>query len=93
MSENTQIDQSTELHETVEKFVNLANELKNQGKPVEFVNAALMLASCTYTTYTMAGNEGYLKEAGVNKITATYRQNLANLQKAKKNQYNPDGKG
>ena len=80
------------LQELLERFVKLANEIKDEGKPVEMINAALMLASCTYATFVAAGNEGYLKEGGVNKITSHYRQNLISLQKAKKAQFNPEGK-
>jgi hypothetical protein len=91
MTQNEQKDAG--LQQVLGRFVNLANELKEEGKPVEMINAALILASCTYATYTAAGNEGYLKEDGVKKISEVYRQNLASLQTAKKNQFNPKGKG
>lgn len=90
MTQNEQKDAG--LQQVLGRFISLANELKDEGKPVDMINAALMLASCTYATFTSAGNEGYLKQGGVNKITAIYRQNLASLQKAKKNQFNPKGK-
>jgi hypothetical protein len=80
------------LQQVLDRFIKLANELKDEGKPVDMVNAALMLASCTYATFTAAGNGGYLKEGGINKITSLYRQNLVSLQKAKKAQFNPEGK-
>ncbi len=90
MTQNEQKDAG--LQQALSRFINLANELKDEGKPVEMISAALMLASCTYATYAGAGNEGYLKEGGVNKIAEVYKQNLASLQKAKKNQFNPQGK-
>ena len=90
MTQNEQND--AELQQVLGRFISLANELKDEGKSVEMINAALILASCTYATYTSAGNEGYLKEAGVSKVAEVYKQNLASLQKAKKIQFNPQGK-
>ena len=90
MGKNT--NQMAEFQALVERFIELANEVKDEGKPIEMINAALMSASCTYATYSAAGNDGYLQESGVSKITTLYRQNLMNLQSAKKKQVNP-GKG
>jgi hypothetical protein len=90
MTQNEQKDAG--LQQVLGRFINLANELKEEGKPVEMINAGLILASCTYATYTAAGNEGYLKEDGVKKISEVYRQNLTSLQTAKKNQFNPQGR-
>lgn len=72
------------LQQVLGRFVNLANELKEEGKPIEMINAALILASCTYATYTAAGNEGYLKEDGIRKISEVYRQNLTRSANGKK---------
>jgi hypothetical protein len=83
---------NVEVQQLLERFIKLANDIKDEGKPAEMINAALILASCTYATYVAAGNEGYLKEGGVNKMTSIYRKNLASLQHAKKRQFNPDGK-
>ncbi|PLY14853.1 MAG: DUF3144 domain-containing protein [Sedimenticola sp.] len=81
-----------EFTNLAKRFVNLANKMKDEGKDVKIINAALMSASCTYATYATSGNEGYLKEGGIDKVTALYRNNLVNIQQLKKQQLNPEGK-
>jgi len=76
----------------IDRFVAVANELKDEGNGTDLVNAAFMLASGTYATYLAAGNEGYLKEDGIHKVADAYEHNLTLLQGLKKAQYNPDGK-
>jgi hypothetical protein len=63
-----------------ERFIALANEMKDAGHPIEMVSAAMMSASGTYATYVAAGNDGYLKPGGVDKVVAAYRQNLLSVQ-------------
>lgn len=67
-----------------QRFVNLANRMKNDGENVDLINAALMVASGTYATYLGAGNEGYLKTTGVEKVTQNYANNLMLIQGMKK---------
>ncbi|NOQ63037.1 MAG: DUF3144 domain-containing protein [Methyloprofundus sp.] len=67
-----------------ERFITLANEMKNEGKEQQMVNAALMSASGIYATYTAAGNEGGLNPTGIDKVVAVYKANLENVQKLKK---------
>jgi hypothetical protein len=76
----------------IDKFIAVANQLKEEGNDIEIVNASLMLASGTFATYLSAGNEGYLKEDGIRKISEGYKHNLTLLQDIKKAQLNPDGK-
>ncbi|MFA5628464.1 MAG: hypothetical protein WC965_13470 [Thiohalomonadaceae bacterium] len=92
MSASKQVGQPVDLQPILDRFIELANDIKDEGIPIEMVNAGLMLASCTYATYIGAGNEGYLKEAGVNKVAEVYKKNLAGVQKIKKNQLNPQEK-
>ena len=66
-----------------ERFIALANEMKNEGKSQQMVNAALMSASGIYATYTAAGNEGGLTASGVDKVVGVYKANLQNVQKLK----------
>ncbi|MCG7933724.1 MAG: DUF3144 domain-containing protein, partial [Candidatus Thiodiazotropha taylori] len=66
------------------RFIELANKMKEEGKPVQMVNAALMSASATYGTYIHAGNEGYLQPSGVKKLVDTYSNQVENIQKIKK---------
>lgn len=67
-----------------ERFIALANEIKNEGKPLPLVNAALMSASATYGTYMAAGNEGYLKPSGVDRLVDAYRAQVSNIQEIKR---------
>ena len=67
-----------------ERFIALANEMKNEGKSQQMVNAALMSASGIYATYTAAGNAGGLNSSGVDQVVAVYKANLENVQKLKR---------
>ena len=69
-----------------ERFIALANEMKNEGKEQQMVNAALMSASGIYATYTAAGNMGGLNASGVEQVVAVYKANLENVQKLKQQQ-------
>ncbi len=69
-----------------EKFINLANELKDEGLDIQLVSAALMSASGIYATYSVAGNAGALNDSGVDKVVATYRRNLEHIQARKKSE-------
>ncbi|WP_198942517.1 DUF3144 domain-containing protein [Methyloprofundus sedimenti] len=69
-----------------ERFIALANEMKNEGKSQQMINAALMSASGIYATYTAAGNAGGLKPSGVDQVVAVYKANLENVQKLKQQQ-------
>ena len=66
------------------KFINLANELKDQGHDPQLVSAALMAASGIYATYVTAGNAGGLEPSGVDKVVMTYRRSLEHIQQRKK---------
>ena len=67
------------------EFIGLANQMKNdKGFKPEMINAALIAASATYSTYMTAGNDGYLKDSGVDKVMAVYKRILDNIQAAKK---------
>ena len=51
-----------------------------------------MTASALYATYTVAGNEGALKEAGIKKLTELFGLELESVQKAKIAQAEREGK-
>lgn len=75
----------SEFHQQcMQRFIDLANTMKNDGVPTRVISAALMTASGVYATYTVAGNQGGLNPSGIEKITDAYRQNLENIQKAKR---------
>ena len=75
----------TEKHNyCTNKFIALANELKDEGHEIQLVSAAIMSASCIYATYVAAGNEGGLLPSGMDKIVTMYRRNLEHIQEQKK---------
>jgi hypothetical protein len=77
-------DQGAQHDECMRRFIALANELNDDGVPSNVVSWALMTASGIYATYSVAGNEGGLTEAGVDKVAEAYKKNLANIQSVKK---------
>ena len=89
---NSPQERDAQIMTMVQEFIDVANRLKDEGKPVEIINASLMLASGTYATYLAAGNNGYLKESGIRKVSEAYRTNLERVQEIKKAQLNLDGK-
>jgi hypothetical protein len=78
-SENMQ-----EFTELVERFVSLANEMKDEGKSLSLINSALMSASATYGSYVAAGNDGFLQPSGVDKLVDVYRRHAIRVQEIKK---------
>ena len=66
------------------KFIELANELKDQGYDTQLISASLMAASGIYATYITAGNTGGLQPSGVDKVVMMYRRNLEHIQERKK---------
>jgi len=68
------------------KFIELANELKDEKIDKKLVSGALMTASAVYATYISAGNNGTLLPSGVEKVATLYRQTLEHHQKTKRSQ-------
>lgn len=73
-------------HQCMQRFIDLANTMKNEGVPTRVISAGLMTASGVYATYTVAGNTGGLNPSGVEKVTKSYRDNLQRIQDAKREQ-------
>ena len=69
------------------KFIELANELKDEGHDTQLISAALMTASGIYATFVTAGNTGGLQPSGVDKIVLMYRRNLEHIQERKKAEF------
>jgi hypothetical protein len=67
------------------RFIDLANELRQSGIDPSLVSGALMTASCIYATYAAAGNNGALEPSGVDKVVALYRRTMEHHQKVQKN--------
>ena len=68
--------------DAINAFINVANEMKNDGASINFVSTALMRA-CAVFTYVVAGNDGALRESGVAKLKELFAQELDVIQKAK----------
>jgi hypothetical protein len=68
------------------KFIELANQLKDENIDPSLVSGALMTASGVYATFVAAGNTGALEPSGVDKIVELYRRTLEHHQKVKKAQ-------
>ena len=66
------------------QFIDLANELKNQGVDTALISGALMTASSIYATYVAAGNDGALESTGVDKVVDLYRRTLQHFQTVKR---------
>jgi hypothetical protein len=66
------------------KFIELANELKNEDIDVHLVNGSLMTASGIFATFVAAGNLGALEPSGVEKVVGLYRRTLEHHQASKK---------
>ena len=67
----------------MQRFLDLANSMKDEGAEPRLVSAGLMSASAIYGTYVFAGNEGQMTSAGIDKMTEAYRQQLDQVQLAK----------
>ena len=59
--------------EVVKRFIDLANQMKDEGQAPPSVNAALMLASGLYATYLAVGNEGRLDPKAIDQVAGVYR--------------------
>ena len=72
------------------KFIELANQLKDEKIQPELVSGALMTASGIYATFVAAGNRGALQPSGVEKVVALYQKTLEHHQEFKKAQLQRD---
>ena len=70
-------------HEALNRFIDLANEIKDEGVSTHVISAAMMSASAVYATYVAAGNEGGLNPSGVDKIVDAYRHQMEQVQAAR----------
>jgi len=72
------------ISDAVNRFIDLANSIKNEDVDVNIVATALMSASGIYSTYAAGGNQGGLTEKGVEKVAAAYKSELARIQEVKR---------
>ena len=80
------MDKQKQHNYCTNKFIELANQLKDEQIDPALVSGALMTASCVYATFVAAGNQGALEPSGVDKVVALYRRTLEHHQDVKKTQ-------
>lgn len=88
---NAPQDDRARHDECTRRFIELANQMAEEGTDPQLVSAALMAASGIYVTFVSAGNAGGLEPSGVDKIVALYRRNLEHIQRLKKEQADKAG--
>ena len=66
--------------ECTRKFIDLANELKDSGVPVNVVAWSLMTACSMYSIYSVVGNDGGINPSGIDKLTDAFKENLTKVQ-------------
>ncbi|MCB1701931.1 MAG: DUF3144 domain-containing protein [Pseudomonadales bacterium] len=69
--------------ECMQRFVDLANAMKDEGIPPRVASAGMMTACAVYSTYVFAGNDGRLAPTGSAKLAEAFRQQLDHVQKIK----------
>jgi hypothetical protein len=72
------------LQECMQRFIELANTIKDEGIGINVVSSGLMAASGLYATYAMGGNEGTLTSKGIDKLSEVYKHQLEQIQQGKK---------
>jgi hypothetical protein len=74
-----------DLHrEALNRFIDLANSMTEEGVEGRIVSAGLMSASAVYATFLAAGNQGGLTESGIDKVVDAYRSQVVQVQEMKK---------
>ena len=84
-------DNRVVLQPYVEQFVGLANEMTQGGVPMAVVSSAFMTACATYSTFVVTGNDGALRESGVEKLRNIFATELAAIQRLKIEQAKASG--
>ncbi len=74
-------------HESINRFIALANEIAGEEVSKPLVSDAMISASAVYATFVAAGeagNRGVLNEDGVQAMTELFRQRLEQVQAARR---------
>ena len=69
--------------DAIQAFIDLANDMKNEGATIQFVSTALMRACAVYSTYVVAGNEGALRKSGVERLKDLFATEVDAIQRLK----------
>ena len=80
-------------NQIVHRLIDVANEITAGGdaSPAT-VSSGLMMACAVYSTYVVTGNDGALRESGIEKLSKLFREELAFVQKRKIEQAKNAGK-
>ncbi len=74
-----------EIHQDcVNRFIEMANVIKDEGVDIKLISSALMSASSVYETFIHVGNQGGLTPSGVDKATAKYKKHMERCQEIRK---------
>lgn len=84
MADNEERDHASDYRQCTQRFIALANTMKDEGLDLGLVSQALMSASGVYATYAVAGNDGGLNQSGVDKLVELYKASLEEIQLTKK---------
>lgn len=76
----------------VNRFIELANEIQREGVSTEVISSGFMTACAVYATYVVTGNAGALRDSGIEKITNLFSEELAQVQRAKIEQAEREGR-
>jgi len=78
---------NAKVHERlINRFIALANNMKQEGHKPAPVSDAFMSACAVYVTYAVAGNEGGLNESGIKKMATVFEDRLRSVQEMKKSE-------
>jgi hypothetical protein len=70
----------------MQKFLDLANSMVEEGMEINTISAALMTASGTYSTFAVMGDVGVLDDAAVERVAGAYKDQLVYIQGVKREQ-------
>jgi hypothetical protein len=84
MSQDAKKEDARKYQRLVNRFVNLANNMRAEGNEVPQITSAFMTACGIYTTYAAAGNQGGLNDSGVQKMAQLFELRLREVQSMKK---------
>ena len=77
-------NQDDETQVCINEFITLANSMKDRGISITDVSWSLMNASAIYSTYSVSGNTGGLRESGVEKVVDAFRDIMTQVQQARR---------
>ena len=76
---------------SINEFITLANGMKDRGIPITDISWSLMNASAIYSTYSVSGNKGGLRDSGVEKVVDAFRDIMVRVQQARRQELEEAG--